>query len=144
MTDRTSQTAAARTATVETPIEEAAAPSCATPASGASGCAPATGDEHGIIVYVASDADADLATSLFAQLDDPPSCCRLRTRMLTCPSPDDVPDAVGKVWKHTGTFPLPLTVVDGFPVVAGRVPSLAEFVHFTTQETTQAAEGLIA
>jgi len=106
-------------------------------------CAAPSDESKGLIVYVNTDDEARAALSTFDQLDNPPDCCRMRTRRLVAAQPGDHPDLIGKVEAHLGSWPLPLTVVDGHPVVAERLPTFAELQRFTNGKTYGPAPSLL-
>ncbi|MEV0237989.1 hypothetical protein [Nonomuraea sp. NPDC050786] len=101
-------------------------------------------DMKGIVVYVKSEADESAAAQVFAQLDNAPPCCRLRTRMLSYDKPEEFPEVAVALWRMKGVCPMPLTVVDGYPVVTRRLPTLDELIRFTTEKTVAPAPEVFA
>lgn len=112
------------------------------PASSTCGGAPQD-ESKGLIVYVRDEAESREVTEVFDRLDNPPDCCRLRTRQLAEGAPADHPRIVSDVAAHTGGWPLPLTVVDGNAVVARRLPTFDELVRFTSGKTVGHAPDLL-
>ncbi|GIG90650.1 hypothetical protein [Plantactinospora endophytica] len=107
-------------------------------------CGGAPQDESkGLIVYVRDETESREVLEVFDRLDNPPDCCRLRTRQLAKDIPADHPQLVTDVAAHTGGWPLPLTVVDGNAVVARRLPTFDELVRFTSGKTLGHAPGLL-
>jgi ribosomal protein S13 len=105
----------------------------------------ALGDEmKGIVVYVRTEDDRRAAEESFRQLEDAPPCCRLRTKLLSYDAPEEFPEVAVVLWRLKDACPLPLTVVDGYPVVSQRLPSLDELLRFTTVETTAPAPEVFA
>ncbi|GIG90671.1 hypothetical protein [Plantactinospora endophytica] len=98
-------------------------------------------DMKGIVVYVKSDDEARAARAVFDELDEPPQD-RLQIRVLSNDRPDEFPDVVVALWRLKESCPLPLTVVDGYPVVTQRAPTRAEAVRITTEETIAPAPGV--
>ena len=111
-------------------------------AAEAQACAAPVDDSKGLVVYVADDAQSREALSTFDRLEDPPDCCRMRTRELA-EGDAGIPDVVSKVAEHMGSWPLPLTVVDGHPVVSHRLPTFDELVRLTNGKTYGPAPSLL-
>ncbi|WP_117208636.1 hypothetical protein [Allorhizocola rhizosphaerae] len=86
-------------------------------------------DMKGIVVYVKSAEEQRDAEAVFAGLPGTP----MRTRMLSNDHPEEFPDVVVALWLLKESCPLPLTVVDGYPVVTQRVPTETEAVRFTSE-----------
>jgi hypothetical protein len=112
------------------------------PASSTCGDAPQD-ESKGLIVYVRDETESREVLEVFDRLDNPPDCCRLRTRQLAEDTPADHPQLVTDVAAHTGGWPLPLTVVDGNAVVARRLPTFDELVRFTSGKTLGHAPDLL-
>jgi hypothetical protein len=83
----------------------------------------------GIVVYVKNDTETRDAEAVFAGLGG----TQMRTKLLTAEHPEEYPDVVVALWQLKDTCPLPLTVVDGYPVVTRRVPTVEEAARFTTE-----------
>lgn len=113
------------------------------PVAGSCSGDPRGNENKGIIVYVRDEAEGRAALADFDRLDNPPDCCRLRYRLLSPDRPEEHPEIVTAVAAHTGSWPLPLTVVDGNAVVAGRLATQAELVRFTSGKTPGHAPGLM-
>lgn len=109
---------------------------------GGTACSAQTDENKGLIMYVRSQAERTAAIEVFSGLDDCPECCLLRTRQLSADQPEDHPELVARLWARHGERLLPLTVVDGFPVVYGRIPTFDEFKRFTSGKTTAPGAGL--
>ncbi len=126
----------------------ACSPADCAPAPGASqspaaqACVTPMDDAKGLIVYVTDSAESQQALATFDRLDNPPDCCRMRTRQLT-EGGDGLPEVVSKVAVHMGSWPLPLTVVDGHPVVSHRLPTYEELVRLTNGKTYGPAPSLL-
>ncbi|WP_117208634.1 hypothetical protein [Allorhizocola rhizosphaerae] len=105
-------------------------------------CEAPADESKGLIVYVNDTAESTQALSTFDRLDNPPDCCRMRTRQLT-DSDAGLPEVVAKVAAHMGSWPLPLTVVDGHPVVSHRLPTFDELVRLTNGKTYGPAPSLL-
>ncbi|MEU7751353.1 hypothetical protein AB0B57_03215 [Micromonospora sp. NPDC049101] len=86
-------------------------------------------DMAGIVVYVKNDAEDRAATAVFAGLAGTP----MRTKLLTAEYPEEYPDVVVALWRLKDSCPLPLTVVDGYPVVTQRIPTPVEAAHLASE-----------
>jgi hypothetical protein len=111
-------------------------------AAAAEACEAPVNESKGLIVYVNSADESTQALSEFDRLDNPPDCCRMRTRQLA-PADAGLPEVVAKVTEHMGSWPLPLTVVDGHPVVSHRLPTYEELVRLTNGKTYGPAPSLL-
>jgi hypothetical protein len=80
-------------------------------------CNPTSTADEAIMVYVTRKEDRYAAERLFSQVQDAPSCCGMRAEILDGSKPETIPPVVVAVWRLKDTCPIPLTVVDGFPVV---------------------------
>ncbi|MEU7751351.1 hypothetical protein AB0B57_03225 [Micromonospora sp. NPDC049101] len=106
-------------------------------------CAAPVDDSKGLVVYVNDEDESRSALATFDLLADPPDCCRMRTRLLARDESGARPEVVAEVAAHMGSWPLPLTVVDGHPVVAQRLPTLEELARFTNGKTYGPAPSLL-
>ncbi len=86
-------------------------------------------DMKGVVVYVKSDDEQRDAAAVFAGLGGTP----MRTKLLSNDHPEEFPEVVVALWRLKESCPLPLTVVDGYPVVSQRVPTDEEAARFTSE-----------
>jgi hypothetical protein len=115
-----------------------AGPSCAP-----SSCEAPLDDAKGLVVYVNDDGESEEALRSYDRLDNPPDCCLMRTRQLSETDSGDLPAIVTRVAEHLGSWPLPLTIVDGHPVISHRLPTFEELQRLTNGKTYGPAPSLL-
>lgn len=87
----------------------------------------------GIVVFVKDDEQEEAANRLLDEVLGAPACCSPRAVRLSYDRPDEFPEVAVALFRLRGACPMPLTLVDGYPVASRSLPTVEEMRRYARE-----------